>query len=210
MQTMDTQQTTPAGGLFSPAAARNSEAILGLLATHLPDRGHVLEIASGSGQHALAAAHALPDIVWQASDPSPEALESIEAWRSAHLLPNLPTPLRVDMTNPDTWPDQTYDALVCINMIHISPWEATGGLMALAGKVLPLGGLLYLYGPYREQDVPLAPSNAAFDESLKSRNPAWGLRDSRDVSLEAKKHGLRFTRRVEMQANNISLMYRRF
>ncbi|MEG1453099.1 DUF938 domain-containing protein [Brevundimonas sp.] len=210
MQTMDTQQTTPAGGLFSPAAARNSEAILGLLATHLPAHGHVLEIASGSGQHALAAAHALHDIVWQASDPSPEALQSIEAWRNDNPLPNLPAPLRVDMTGPDTWPDQTYDALVCINMIHISPWEATEGLMALAGKVLPLGGLLYLYGPYRELDVPLAPSNAAFDESLKARNPAWGLRDSRDVSREAKKHGLRFTRRVEMAANNISLIYRRF
>ena len=210
MQTMDTQQTAPSGGLFSPAAARNSDAILGLLSAHLPARGHVLEIASGSGQHAMAAARALPDIVWQPSDPSSEALQSIEAWRTTDTLPNLCAPLRVDMTAPETWPDQTFDAIVCINMIHISPWKATQGLMALAGKVLPVGGLLYLYGPYLEKDVPLAPSNAAFDESLKSRNPEWGLRDSRDVSLEAKKHGLRFTRRVEMQANNISLMYRRF
>lgn len=207
---MDTQQAAPSGGLFSPAAARNSDAILGLLSSHLPARGHVLEIASGSGQHAVTAARALPDIIWQPSDPSSEALQSIEAWRTADSLPNLRAPLRVDMTAPDTWPDQTYDAVVCINMIHISPWQATEGLMALASKVLPVGGLLYLYGPYLEKDVPLAPSNAAFDQSLKSRNPEWGLRDSRDVSLEAKKYGLRFTRRVEMQANNISLMYRRF
>lgn len=210
MQTMDTQQAAPAGGHFSPAAARNSSAIMALLAAHLPEKGYVLEVASGSGQHALAAARALPHVVWQASDPSDEALISIEAWRSAERLPNLPAPLKLDMTAPDGWPDRMFDALICINMIHISPWLATEGLMALAGQVLPVGGLLYLYGPYLEKDVPLAASNAAFDQSLKSRNPEWGLRDRHDVSSEARKHGLHLTRRVEMPATNISLMFRKF
>ena len=210
MHTMDTQTDTPAGGLFSPAAARNTDVILASLAGHLPATGSVLEIAAGSGQHAAAAARAFSGLNWQASDPSPEALNSIQAWRTEQNLPNMAEPLQLDMTDAATWPDQTYDAIVCINMIHISPWSATEGLMALAQKALPLGGLLYLYGPYKEADVPLAASNAAFDESLKSRDPAWGLRDADDVIALAKAHGLRFTRRSAMPANNFSLMFRRF
>ena len=210
MHTMDTQTQTPAGGLYSPAAARNTDVILGSLAGHLPAHGSVLEIAAGSGQHAVAAARAFSGIEWQATDPSLEALTSIQAWRSDQTLPNLAEPIQVDMTDANTWPDKVYDAIVCINMIHISPWSATEGLMALAQKVLPLGGLLYLYGPYKEGDVPLASSNAAFDESLKSRDPSWGLRDVADVIALAKQHGLRFTRRTAMPANNISLMFRRF
>lgn len=210
MQSMDITSTTPTGGLFSPAAARNSGLILDILRAHLPSSGSVLEVASGSGQHAVAATSALPSIQWQPSDPSDESLRSINAWRNATPLPNLYGPMLVDMLRPETWPKCQYDALVCINMIHISPWKATEGLMQLAGEALPQGGLLYLYGPYIEKGVELAPSNAAFDEDLRRRNAEWGLRDSRTVSEEARKNGLRFTRRVEMPSNNISLMFRRF
>ncbi|WP_297803561.1 DUF938 domain-containing protein [uncultured Brevundimonas sp.] len=210
MQTMDSQELTPQGALYSPAAARNAEVILSTLRSHLPAKGEVLEIASGSGQHAATFARALPNLMWQPSDPSAEARNSIDLWASEAGLPNLRPALALDMLAPDTWPHRAYDAITCINMVHISPWAATEGLMALAERSLPRGGLLYLYGPYREADVTLAPSNAAFDESLKSRNPEWGLRDRDQVVELARQHGLRFTLRTPMPANNISLMFRRF
>lgn len=209
MQTMDPIAATPGGAVASPAAARNREPIRRVLEAHLPARGRVLEIAAGSGEHAAAFAGALPGLEWTPSDPSAEARASIAAWAGAAGLPNLRPPLALDMLDEATWPEGPFAALVCINMIHISPWAATEGLMRLAGRALPVGGLLATYGPYREAEVPLAPSNAAFDESLKARDPAWGLRDRDEVAAAAKTEGLALTRRVEMPANNLMLLFRR-
>ncbi|MEQ7156700.1 DUF938 domain-containing protein [Brevundimonas aurifodinae] len=211
MQTLDPIQTAaPPGALASPAVARNTAAILEVLRAHLPAEGRVLEIASGSGEHAVAFARALPRTTWTPSDPSAEARASIAAWAAGATLPNLRAPLALDAADPDGWPALDVQVMVCINMIHISPWSATEGLMAGAGRVLPdPGGLLVLYGPFREADAPLAPSNAAFDESLKARDPAWGLRDRDAVVACARSNGLHLTRRVEMPANNLMLLFRR-
>ena len=209
MQTMDSLSQAPEGALISPSAQRNANAILNPLAPHLSPRARVLEIASGSGQHAVHMASALPALDWQPSDPSSEARASTDAWVRSMGLTNVRPALGVDMLDPATWPVETYDALVCINMVHISPWAATEGLMTLASQCLPLGGLLYLYGPYREAEVPLAPSNAAFDDSLKSRNPDWGLRDRAEVEALARSNGFRLTLREAMPANNLSLIFRK-
>lgn len=209
MQTMDAITATPQGALASPAVARNREPILEVLKAHMPARGRVLEIAAGSGEHAVAFAEALPGLEWTPSDPSAEARASIAAWAEAAALPNLRPPLAVDVLDEPGWPEGPFNAVVCINMIHISPWAATEGLMKLAGRVLPVGGLLVTYGPYREAEVPLAPSNAAFDETLKARDPAWGLRDRDAVAAAAKAEGLALTRRVEMPANNLMLLFRK-
>ena len=175
----------------------------------MPARGRVLEIAAGSGEHAVTFAAALPDLDWMPSDPSAEARASITAWAEAADLPNVRAPLALDVLDATTWPQGPLQAVVCINMVHISPWAATEGLMALAGSRLATGGLLVLYGPYREAGVPLAASNAAFDESLKSRDPAWGLRDRDAVAAAAKARGLGLTQRVEMPANSLMLLFRR-
>lgn len=209
MQTMDPAVATPEGALASPAVARNTQPILEVLKAHLPGRGRVLEIAAGSGEHAVAFASALSDLDWTPSDPSAEARASMAAWAAAASLPNLRPPLALDVLHPATWPEGPLQAVVCINMVHISHWTATEGLMALAGSRLAAGGLLVLYGPYREAEVPLAASNAAFDESLKARDPAWGLRDRDEVVAAAKAEGLALTRRIEMPANNLILLFRR-
>ena len=207
---MDTLTARPDGALASPASLRNAEPILRLLRAHLPKSGRVLEIAAGSGQHAVAFSSALPGLEWTPSDPSPDARASIAAWAAQSGSDNLQPPLALDCMNEATWPEGPFDAVLCINMIHISPWAATEGLMKLAERVLPRpGGLLYLYGAYREAEVPLAPSNEAFDASLKARDPAWGLRDRDEVVALAKAHGLALTLRSEMPANNISLLFRR-
>lgn len=207
---MDTLTALPDGALASPASVRNAEPILHLLRAHLPKSGRVLEIAAGSGQHAVAFSSALPGLTWTPSDPSPDARASIAAWAAQAGAANLQAPLALDCMDEASWPEGPFDAVLCINMIHISPWAATEGLMALAERVLPRpGGLLYLYGPYREADVPLAPSNEAFDASLKARDPAWGLRDRDTVVALARSHGLTLTLRTEMPANNISLLFRR-
>lgn len=209
MQTMDPITATPAGALASPAVARNTSPILAVLKAHMPGRGRVLEVAAGSGEHAVAFASALPGLDWTPSDPNPEARASIEAWAAAANLPNLRPPLALDVLDPATWPEEPLQAMVCINMIHISPWAATLGLMNLAGRRLAVGGLLALYGPYHEADAPLAPSNAAFDKSLKARDPAWGLRDRDEVAAAARAEGLAMTLRVGMPANNLMLLFRR-
>lgn len=209
MQMRDPIAATPRGAFASPAVARNTGPILEVLKAHLPGRGRVLEIAAGSGEHAVAFAGALPGLDWTPSDPSAEARASIAAWAAAAGPPNLRPPLALDVLDAATWPEEPLRAVICINMIHISPWTATEGLMALAGSRLAIGGLLALYGPYREAEVPPAPSNAAFDESLKSRDPAWGLRDRDAVAAAAKAEGLALTRRVEMPANNLMLLFRR-
>ncbi len=207
---MDTLTARPDGALASPASLRNAEPILRLLRAHLPKSGRVLEIASGSGQHAVFFSGALPSLDWTPSDPSADARASIAAWAAEAGTGRLQAPLALDCLDEATWPEAQFDAVVCINMVHISPWAATEGLMKLAERALPRpGGLLYLYGPYRETEVPLAPSNAAFDASLQARDPAWGLRDRDAVTALAKAHGLTLTLRADMPANNISLLFRR-
>jgi SAM-dependent methyltransferase len=209
MQTMDAISATPRGGLASPAVARNTVPILEVLKAHMPASGRVLEIAAGSGEHAVAFAGALPGLEWTPSDPSAEARASIAAWADAAGLANLRPAVALDVLDEANWPEGPFAAVVCINMIHISPWAATEGLMKLAGRLMPVGGLLATYGPYREAEVALAPSNAAFDESLRARDPAWGLRDRDQVAAAAKAEGLALTRRVEMPANNLMLLFRK-
>lgn len=207
---MDTLTALPDGALASPASVRNAEPILRLLRAHLPKSGRVLEIAAGSGQHALTFSSALPGLEWTPSDPSADARASIAAWAAQAGAPNLQTPLALDCMDETSWPEGQFDAVLCINMIHISPWAATEGLMKLAERALPRpGGLLYLYGAYREAEIPLAASNEAFDANLKARDPAWGLRDRDEVVALARSHGLTLTLRTEMPANNISLLFRR-
>lgn len=201
--------TPPPGARVSPSTARNRGPILEVLAPRLPARGIVLEIAAGAGEHAAHAAAALPHLRWQPTDPDSEALISIAAWRDHAALPNLLPPLRLDASDPDRWPVAQADAVVNINMIHISPWSATQGLLTGAGRLLPSGGLLYLYGPYLEADVETAPSNQAFDLSLKDRNPAWGLRHLDDVVALAARNSLTLAERIAMPANNLSLIFRK-
>lgn len=194
--------------LLSPAVARNRDPILAVLRPELPERGGVLEIASGSGEHAVHFAAGLPGLTWQPTDPDAAARASIAAHREAAGLPNLEPPLALDAAQSD-WPITRADAVVAINMVHISPWRSTEGLMAGSGRVLPSGGLLVLYGPFREQDRALAPSNETFDASLRGRDPDWGLRDLDLVRHEAERHGLALLRRHEMPANNLLIVFRR-
>ena len=188
--------------------ARNTAPIIDVLRGILPDRGLVLEIASGSGEHAVHFARAFPSLTFQPSDADPDALRSIDAWRFSEKLPNLLPSVKLDASAGD-WPVDRADAVFCINMIHISPWGATEGLMRGAGRVLDSGGLLYLYGPYRQQGVETAPSNEEFDRSLKSRNPEWGLRSLDEVAAEAERHALTLESVVPMPANNLSVVFRK-
>ncbi|SFD36864.1 DUF938 domain-containing protein [Methylobacterium sp. 13MFTsu3.1M2] len=194
--------------LTAPAVARNRDAILAVLREILPDRGTVLEIASGSGEHAVHVAAALPGLDWLPSDPEPAARRSIAAHALRAGLANIRPPLALDAAAA-AWPVARVDGIVCINMIHIAPWAATEGLMAGAGHALSAGGVLFLYGPFREADRPFAESNAAFDASLRARDPAWGVRDLDAVAAEAARHGLSLVRRVAMPANNLSLIFGR-
>lgn len=194
--------------LRAPSAQRNRDAILAILADVLPPHGRVLEIASGSGEHAMHFAGALPGLTFQPSDPSPEAVASIAAWAQESGLGNILPPLLLDATASD-WPIEAADAILCINMIHIAPWAATEGLFRQAGRLLKLGQPLYLYGPYRRPDRPLEPSNAAFDESLRSRNPAWGLRELDAVAALGATNGFGAPEIIEMPANNLSLIFRK-
>ncbi|MGU3388781.1 DUF938 domain-containing protein [Methylobacterium sp. D53M] len=194
--------------LTAPAVARNRDAILAVLREILPDSGTVLEIASGSGEHAVHVAAALPGVDWLPSDPEPAARRSIAAHALRAGLANIRPPLALDAAAA-AWPVARVDGIVCINMIHIAPWAATEGLMAGAGRVLSAGGVLFLYGPFREADRPFAESNAAFDASLRARDPAWGVRDLDAVAAEATRHGLSLVRRVAMPANNLSLIFGR-
>lgn len=189
----------------APSTARNRDPILEVLRARLTAPGTVLEVASGAGEHAVHMAAGLPHIVWRPSER--DDLSSIAAWRAEVGLPNLMDPVVVDASRPDDWPVEAVDAVVCINMVHISPWAATEGLMRGSGRVLGPGGRLFLYGPYREEGVQTAPSNEAFDTSLKSRDPAWGLRLVADVAAEGARHGLALTERIAMPANNLILVF---
>lgn len=192
----------------APATTRNREPILAVLDRVLPDTGLVLEIASGTGEHAAYFAPQLRGVIWQPTDVDPAALDSIAAWTAELGVPNIRAPLLLDVTAP-SWPVESADAIFCANMIHIAPWEATLGLVRGAGRILPAGGLLVLYGPFMIDHRHTAPSNAAFDESLRSRNAAWGVRDLGDVAEAAGAHGLALLERVEMPANNFIVVFER-
>lgn len=189
----------------APAAARNVGPIGDVLADWLPAGGLVLEIASGTGEHAIAFASRFPHLEWQPSDPDPEALASIEAWR-AEGSPNLRPAVRID-TRSDSWPIDAADVILCINMVHISPWESALGLLDGVQRVLGAGGSLILYGPWIETAVETAPSNLAFDQSLRARNSEWGLRLVEDFAAEAATRGLVLGGRREMPSNNIMLRF---
>jgi len=188
----------------APAALRNREPIAEVLARHLPKAGTVLTIAEGSGEHVLHFAKTFSALTWQPSDLA-DSLASISAWRDEAALPNLAAPIELDVTWA-RWPIERADAITCINMVHISPWEATLGLFAGAARTLAPGALLYLYGPYRF-DGKTAPSNDEFDASLRARDPRWGVRDVRD--LQAAATAFTLDEAVAMPANNHSLLFRR-
>jgi SAM-dependent methyltransferase len=204
-----TNHQPPPGALSSPASARNREPILAVLEESLPPAPHVLEIAAGAGEHAVWAAERFPAANWTPTDPDPRALTSIAAWREAAGLPNLEPPRRLDVLDEASWPHERFDAVVAINMVHISPWAAAEALTAGAARVLRPGGVLILYGPYLEDATPTAPSNLAFDADLKRRNPAWGLRRLEDMRALAAQHRIELERKVPMPANNLSLVFRR-
>ena len=194
----------------SPAAQRNRDPIADVLAQVLPDAGQVLEIASGTGEHVVHFAARFPDLDWLPTDPDATALASIAAYVADVGLENIAPPRMLDAASAvEQWPLDAADAIVCVNMIHISPWEASEGLFAGAAALLPPGAPLVLYGPYLEPDVETAPSNLAFDQSLKSRDPRWGLRDITNVDALAARKGLTRAQRVAMPANNLVLVYRK-
>ncbi|WP_432767815.1 MAG: DUF938 domain-containing protein [Sphingopyxis sp.] len=192
----------------APATLRNREAIAAVLADWLPASGTVLEVASGSGEHAVHFAATFPHITWQPSDPDPAGLASIAAWRVEAGFANIAPPLMLDAAASD-WPVDGADAILCINMVHISPWEATMGLFAGAARLLTAGAPLILYGPYLEAEIATAESNRAFDVSLRDRDPAWGLRGTAQVIAAAADAGLAFAERRAMPANNLMLLFRR-
>jgi hypothetical protein len=192
----------------APAATRNREPIAAVLTEELPTTGLVLEIASGTGEHAVHFARTYPSVTWQPSDPDAAARESITAWREESGLPNLLPPLDLDAAAP-AWPLARADAVVCINMTHISPPAATEGLFRGAHGLLGPGTPLVLYGPFLEEGIEPAPSNVAFDRDLRERDAAWGLRRTSWLDLLADACGFSRTRRVAMPANNLTLIYRR-
>ncbi len=192
----------------APAAARNREPILRVLRDCLPSSAFVLEIASGTGEHAVWFSSALPGLTWQPTDHDDEALSSITAWRDKASTPNLLPPLWLDAA-ADNWPIAKAGAVVAINMVHIAPWAATEGLIAGAARVLTQGGLLFLYGPFREGEVHISAGNAAFDADLRARDPSWGIRDIDEISALAGQHGFTTAERIAMPANNLSVVFRR-
>ncbi|MFN3370250.1 MAG: DUF938 domain-containing protein [Sphingomonadaceae bacterium] len=191
----------------APATLRNREPILERLQAELPPSGTVLEVASGSGEHAIFFAAALPSLRWQPSDPDPAARASITAWAATADLPNLAPPLDLDVMAP-AWPIERADAVVAINLLHISPWAATTGLLEGAARLLAPGAPLLVYGPFLEDGVETAPSNLDFDSSLKARNPAWGLRRVEAVAQAAAPWFDEPVRHA-MPANNLTLLFRR-
>jgi SAM-dependent methyltransferase len=192
----------------APHVVRNAEPIAGMLREALPEDGLVLEVASGTGEHILYFAGAFPNLRWQPSDADSAALASIAAWRSSAGLANLLPPVTLDARS-GRWPLDAADAILCINMVHISPWAATLGLLDGAARLLAPGAPLILYGAYRRDDEPTAPSNEAFDASLRVRNPEWGLRRLEEVTAEAEKRGLARARVEGMPANNLTVVFRR-
>ncbi len=192
----------------APAAVRNREPIAEVLDQWLPERGLVLEIASGTGEHAAWFAARFPHLEWQPSDVDPGALDSIRAWREEAALPNLRDPLVIDSSEPD-WPIRRADAIFNSNMVHISPWKTALGLLAGGARLLDPGAPLILYGPWVSDKVETAPSNLAFDADLKRRDPEWGLRKVEEFEAEAIARGFRLAGQRAMPANNLMLLFRR-
>jgi len=194
--------------LYRPATQRNREPILEVLRSVLPAKGLVLEVASGSGEHAVFFAGNFPQLEWQPSDPTEDARASIAAWIASEGAANVRPPLDIDVLRED-WALDSADAVLCVNMIHISPWECTEALMRGAARVLGAGAPLVLYGPYKRGERPLEPGNVAFDERLRSEDPRWGLRELDDVTACADANGFSLERVVEMPANNLSVIFRK-
>ncbi len=193
---------------YAPATLGNRDFILDVLRDVLPTTGTILEIASGSGEHIVHFASNLPALVFQPSDPEADALRSVAAWIKATCVTNVRAPIALDASDSD-WPIASADGIICINMVHISPWEATLGLMKGAAAILPPGSPLYLYGPYIREGIATAPSNQAFDRNLRDRNPTWGLRDLEAVVAIAQSVGFSGPVVTEMPANNLSAVFRR-
>ncbi len=205
---MTSQTPDPVSRRMAPATERNREPILAVLRNTLPANGTVLEIASGTGQHAVHFAAALPGLTWQPSDPDAAARASIAGWIAHTGVANVRAPLALDVC-AQPWGINAADAVVCINMIHISPWAAAQALFAGAGRLLGPGGVLVLYGPYRRGGAHTAPSNAAFDAQLRATDPDWGVRDMEDVIALGEAQGMRCDAPVAMPANNFMLVFRR-
>lgn len=209
---MTESEQEPDARRFSPATQRNREPLLKVLARVLPENGRVLEVASGTGEHAVWFAPRFPGLNWQTSDPNPDLRQSI-ASHMAHAGLNLPRPLDIDVTHQD-WgtpgaPLEKLDTIFCANMIHIAPWTATLGLLDGAARYLKTGGKLCLYGPYKREGGHTAPSNAAFDQSLRGQNPEWGIRDLEKVTEEAAARGLQSAEVLEMPSNNLTVIFER-
>ena len=200
----------------APAAERNRGPIIEVLREHLRPGMRVLEVASGTGQHVVAFAEAFPEVTFAPSDADPDARSSVLAWLQQTGRTNVRAPIPLDATLAP-WPGEEtkadapapYDVVICINMIHIAPWEATLGLVRGAAAVTGSEGCLYLYGPFHLDGRPTAPSNAAFDQSLRARDPSWGVRDLGEVQREAARFGWELHDRVSMPANNFSLIFRK-
>jgi hypothetical protein len=196
---------------YAPTTQRNREPILEVLSRILPE-GNILELASGTGEHAIFFAPRLAPRQWYPSDPNPLLRDSIEAWRNYHPADNLHSPLDLDVCE-SKWRIEELEieinAIANINMIHISPWKACLGLMAGAGRILPVNGILYLYGPYKQNGEHTADSNRSFDESLRRQNPEWGVRNLEDVMRIAKSEGLKLQEIVAMPANNLSVIFQK-
>lgn len=191
----------------APAALRNRAPIAEVLAEWLPDSGLVLETASGTGEHAVYFAERFPDLEWQPSDIHPDALASIGAWRAAAGLPNVRPPIVVDAGAPE-WPIEQSDAVLSINMVHISPWRSALGLLDGSARMLPVGGPLILYGPWLTDSIATAPSNLEFDSDLRRRDPEWGLRRVEEFAAAASERGVNLVETRQMPANNLMLLLR--
>ena len=206
---LENRDRTGDGRQFSPSAARNRVPVREVLENVLPQSGIALEIGSGTGEHVVCFAKALPGLLWQPSDPDPASRASIEAWIAAEGLANIRQPVAID-TRQAIWgveDDAPFAAMISLNMIHIAPWESALGLLAGAGRLLRPEGILYLYGPFMRGGAHTAPSNAAFDADLKRRDPRWGVRDIDDLVREAAPHGLALRQAIGMPANNLSLVF---
>lgn len=204
--------------MFSPSAARNRDAIRSAFLAHMPRMGRILEVGSGTGEHAVHIAASTPDLHWTPSDPDRASRASIAAWIAKTALPNVAAPLDIDVSTPD-WAgdarlegpfDKTFAGLVSVNMIHIAPFAAAQGLIAGAGKLLAPGGRLFLYGPFRREGAHTSDSNAVFDENLRRRDPQWGVRDLEgEIVPLAESSGLKLHAAVAMPANNFSAIFER-
>jgi len=192
----------------APAALRNREPIASVLREWLPSHGSVLEIASGTGEHAVYFAEQFAGLEWQPTDVHPDALSSIRAWREAAGALNLREPLLLDAASAE-WPVERADAVLSINMVHISPWASGLGLIEGSARILPSGGPLILYGPWLTDEIETAPTNLAFDADLKRRDAEWGLRKVEDFAAAAADRGIELEQTLAMPANNLMLLLRR-